>query len=958
MSESPARRDVLKIAAGLAVTGWLWQATPAQADTPADVDDPTPGQDQGTSSQALDEVVFGDSSSETAHSLTATNSSLVTGGLSEAARVLNPPSTAGVWGGTLAVTLACDPVKPTYVTIKLWGDEAGLNLGRLQLFAAGLQIGHYHLGAVDPLDIADTDPVTPGRFFFHTLPLPLELTSGQTSIDLEIRSMGQIGVYGATAAEYWNNMIEPSRTVYRLYTHTTAYLALDSGDAVGTAPVAAVRTSPGSEALTAAMTQVYDQVTAEVNRTSAQLDLWYLDFLARAYRMSSTTAYLSPLVPGQIARSLDGIYADYQTDSTQLTASTQQWEGFGRVGQLMLQFPTELDPLLDEAITGSTNALVNPGFEISSGTLPLGWIPSTWAGSGTMSWDSTEAHTGNYSVKVVAGTGATVGFVPTDRTQIGQGTYEYGAWIKTDSLAGPGAYIDVLFYDATATLVGTDHKYYAATGTNDWAYVSASLATPATATQFQMHLRVAGAGTAWFDDLVLTPPSGTTPAVTRRTAYASMLQDSREYWRQNFPQYTNQAVICALGIYLADRGLAAIAPAQAWTETKARGYLYQALGLSPWLGPEAADGTPSLPLGGAYLQVTPNGITRELGYAGNYGSIQQWLSMVYEAVRYAGVTDATLNAQLAKMAKARGYFTYPAQDSDGYRAMRCENVIGWRDCVYPGKIAYDEVVDWDGHPLRLAALLDDPDLTAYAQQEIADNQFYNLIAQDQAQGTSSRVNLNLLSAADDYATVTAATGSGASLPMTAGQPDFVLTDEVNCTVALKHGTEIFYASLYWRARWGINRLARIHHISDGIERAATVWCDVEYVPDGRTFDEPDWVDWEFVSAGSGIPDGGFPPPGPTLHQAFAGQELPLAASPSDMPPRDPGVENPYAGRASFYRCVYGSYLIAMNSSADESYTLVPGDFGASVDLSTGDAVAADASITVAPMTTVVLYRSL
>lgn len=85
--------------------------------------------------------------------------------------------------------------------------------------------------------------------------------------------------------------------------------------------------------------------------------------------------------------------------------------------------------------------------------------------------------------------------------------------------------------------------------------MTASLTTPATATQVTIGVRLSGTGTAWFDDLTMTGPDGSsyTPVV-RRDAWAKMLLDSREYWRQHIPQYTNQAIICAIGLYLADRG--------------------------------------------------------------------------------------------------------------------------------------------------------------------------------------------------------------------------------------------------------------------------------------------------------------------------------------------------------------------------------------------------------------------
>ncbi|MFE7767641.1 hypothetical protein [Streptomyces sp. NPDC057438] len=74
--------------------------------------------------------------------------------------------------------------------------------------------------------------------------------------------------------------------------------------------------------------------------------------------------------------------------------------------------------------------------------------------------------------------------------------------------------------------------------------------------QAEVQVRLASAGTAWFDDLTLTPPAtATAKPVIRRDAWTKMLLNSRKYWRQNRPLYTNQAIICAIGHYLADRGL-------------------------------------------------------------------------------------------------------------------------------------------------------------------------------------------------------------------------------------------------------------------------------------------------------------------------------------------------------------------------------------------------------------------
>ncbi|WP_327347276.1 hypothetical protein [Streptomyces europaeiscabiei] len=183
------------MAAGTAAAGWLWQGGTALASDTTTATTAT----EGTASRALDTLVLEDTVSESAHGLTAPLSDVVAGGLDQTARVLTAPRTAGFWGGAPSARMACRPKGATYVTVKLWGSESGAELGRLQLFAEGKQVGHYHLGAVDPLDIASEDPRSPERFFFHTLPLPLGLTEGKKSISLEIRSMGRISGYGATA---------------------------------------------------------------------------------------------------------------------------------------------------------------------------------------------------------------------------------------------------------------------------------------------------------------------------------------------------------------------------------------------------------------------------------------------------------------------------------------------------------------------------------------------------------------------------------------------------------------------------------------------------------------------------------------------------------------------------------------------------------------------------------------
>ncbi|HEY0002277.1 MAG TPA: twin-arginine translocation signal domain-containing protein, partial [Actinoplanes sp.] len=689
MTHTPSRRDVLKYTgvAGLAVAGfnWLGSGAAAAAGTsgpPAGTPDPAGG--------PLDTVVFGDTASETAHAVEATLSSTVTsGGLGQSARVLHPSEPAAYWGGTLAVTLACRPTGTTYVTVKLWGDEydttsqeqdSGANSWRLQLFCEGLQIGHQDQGAVDNLDQLDTAPRTPGRFFYHTLPLPEKLTAGRTSVRLEIRAIGRIWPYGQNQAQTFYAMTSDSRGIYRLYTHTDPYFLPAADDMQGPAPIPGVRTTPGPDALTAVRERVLkDQRYLLDEATPATLDGWAMQSLAEGYLWSGSPAYRQEKALDRVLQAIDGRYYAWQSNPTVLTASDQQWQGFGRVGLVLALLWEQLGDRLDLPVTGSPYTLANPGFEDGAGT-PVSWAVPSWGNTdGSWSRDTTVARGGGASLKLSVG--APGGFITAcsaPRIQVTAGvTYEYGTWVRTDGTSGEGAYLDPLFYDANGALVGTDNKAYATTGTNDWHYVSIRLQTPATATQVELHLRLSEVGTAWFDDAVLSPDDdpGAPDVPVRRDAYVTMLRASRDYWRQHFPHYSNQTQICATGIYQANRGLRLLDAGQALPEAQARDYLYQSIGLVSYSGPEDAAGLPSWPLGHGYYQVTRAGLTRELGYVGNYGEVTDWLVAMYESVTrgYDAREAPELRTQMLKMVKVRGFFHPVDVDEVGARVARVES---------------------------------------------------------------------------------------------------------------------------------------------------------------------------------------------------------------------------------------------------------------------------------------------
>ncbi|MFI5880405.1 Tat pathway signal sequence domain protein [Streptomyces sp. NPDC051554] len=980
MSTAPRRREVLKYAGttGIAAAGIGWLAAPpASATTP--IADAGSGNETTSACKPLDVVVFGDTASETAHHLQATLSDTVTGGLGQSARVLRPADTASYWGGTLTFDAKVSPTGTTYVTIRLWGDEHdptateasfGSNNWRLQLFCEGLQIGYQDEGAVDSLDILDTAPRTPGRFFFHTLPLPEKLTKGKKKVSLEIRSMGRIWSYGQNQAQLYYSQTTASRGIYRLYTHAEPYFVPPKGEVQGPAPTPVPRTT-GTEVLDAVKARVQREQTALLTTaTPASMDGWAMQSLAEGYLWSGSPAYRQDSAVERVLQAIDGRYMAWQSDASVLTGSDQQWQGFGRVGLVLALLWDHLGDKLDTKVTGSLYDIANAGFE-DGGATPTSWVQPGWAsaGGGTWSRDTTVSHTGSASLKLTATTAGGYSYVNSaPRTKVGSGTYTYGAWIKTDGVTGEGAHIDPLFFDASGNLVGSDHKKYANTGTHDWEYVSLDIATPDTATQVEFHLRLTGPGSAWFDGVDVIAPADTTTVEqpVRRAAYTTMLQSSRDYWRQHFPHYSNQAQICAIGIYQTNRGLRLLDPDLALSEAKARDYLYQSIGLVPYLGPEDADGTPSKPLGADYYQVSKAGLTRELGYVGSYGEVTDWLVMMYESVTrgHGGQEAPELREQMVRMVKARGRFRVVDVDGDNARVSRTETVIGWRNEVYPGAIAYASRTAWDSHPLMSAAVFKDPELVGWTQEMVEDGQLYPQL-QLIATYDWTRVGLNALRLVsrdwDDYQSLASRPGR---LPTGWNSPDFVFTDEENGAVAVKHGKELLFASLYWRARQGVNDYARIHHVTPVDQRSATIRQHSAGTTDD-TFTARDWILWDYAindPGAAGLPPGGFPPPGDTLHQSKQGDVYHLAPVPSDVP--DPtlgvhfdGVETMLVGKAPFYYCTYGDYLIAMNTSTDKVFTLpARQDFGPARDLATGKTVGPAVRPKIGPRSTLVLRR--
>jgi hypothetical protein len=441
---------------------------------------------------------------------------------------------------------------------------------------------------------------------------------------------------------------------------------------------------------------------------------------------------------------------------------------------------------------------------------------------------------------------------------------------------------------------------------------------------------------------------GAGKTIARREAWTEMLVASREHHRHNRRQYTNQSMITDMNLYRANRGVAALTPSRALPEEQARRYLYEAVGLVPWLGSDTDSG-PKKPLGDDYFQLTAKGLTKELGFVGYYGEVLDWVTQIYNATcepGKPGTGDPKIKEQLARMEQARGIFRYPLPDADGNRAMRAETIVGWRDTHFPGDVTYGERAGKQGSAIFSASATLDPHSIGFAQQMFADNQFFNTV--DELLKTGGIMySKTLLGVPEQYEILKTQPPSRYRLPMTPGQPDFAWADEEDGVLAVKHGDEILYASLYWRARHAINNLARVHYITPRFDRIAVVREETQFEPGGMEYKRPDWVNMGFANGGLRYPG--------NMHSAHVGEKLPIAKIPAGIAFK-PGQENVDAGRGSFYQLRYGPFFIGMNMTKDKTFELkAPPGVSAAPELISGKSVPLSAPLKVGPRSTAILY---
>jgi hypothetical protein len=196
-----------------------------------------------TGSNALDEVIFGNSTSETAHNFDAgmtTPPPSGTGAMGLTYREIAGPASGTSTGANnevLTFTMTVDPFKQNYLTIRVWGSDTTPGVIYLYNPAKGYNVDNYDESSITWLDwqVSGGQPAFPGRFYYDTTPIPLSWTQGQTSVSLTLNAAENDERYdNHTTVQLASG--QTARPIYDAFTTTDPDFMPNSSDPVGTAP--------------------------------------------------------------------------------------------------------------------------------------------------------------------------------------------------------------------------------------------------------------------------------------------------------------------------------------------------------------------------------------------------------------------------------------------------------------------------------------------------------------------------------------------------------------------------------------------------------------------------------------------------------------------------------------------------------------------------------------------------
>jgi regulation of enolase protein 1 (concanavalin A-like superfamily) len=295
-------------------------------------------------SNAIDELDFGNPSSEAVHNFEPgyTASEMPIAGVGALSQTYREPcgNSSGSEGGSdaLTFTLATDPTRQNYLTIRVWGSD--IPGGEMYLLNAP--------STYTAIENSGGNPQFPNRFLYYTIPIPVAWTTGQTSTQMTIWFALYYDAYGGTGTHYLPQgaLTQP---VYSVYTTTDPDFQPDSSARTGTEPT---QTTTPLSTLTGA---TVDSIL-EANRKSLYGSGGYLSQVEaeQAIVLNGSGGWSSPAGAPEEVAGLDLFtnVASWMTSNP--SATSDQWRNQiadTQAGPGYTAFPDELISALTTAYT-------------------------------------------------------------------------------------------------------------------------------------------------------------------------------------------------------------------------------------------------------------------------------------------------------------------------------------------------------------------------------------------------------------------------------------------------------------------------------------------------------------------------------------------------------------------------------------------------------------------------------
>ncbi len=316
-----------------------------------------------TSSNAIDEIDFGNPASEAVHNFEPGFSSLPLAGIGAYGQTYREPygngTTSTASSQALTFTLNVDPNLQNYLTVKLWGSDVD-----------GGQMAFINAPDVPAMDYSGGPPEYPNQFFYETAPIPISMTAGKTSVQLTLMFYAIYTPYADQTQTYLSNG-QSTRPVYAAYSTTDPQFVPASTAYVGSIPA-----TTGMATYTA-LTLSQAVSILQANRQSIFGSGGYLSTVEgeQAIVLSSTAngpnntyTWTAPAGAPEEVTGLDLFTNIASWMSANPSATAAQWDqqiGGTQAGPGYTAFP-------DELISVLSAAYFTPPFTNASGTVVSG----------------------------------------------------------------------------------------------------------------------------------------------------------------------------------------------------------------------------------------------------------------------------------------------------------------------------------------------------------------------------------------------------------------------------------------------------------------------------------------------------------------------------------------------------------------------------------------------------------